>query len=115
MLKTDSDHAGVGFTKEGIRNCSGKPDHKNWYQQGQNYKAKSNGNMKRQTQQKNQHQQGDRGRHASKAGYHQTRPTLRKGGGDGRRKDGKQVSKALGCACQHRYYPSSACYLLKVE
>uniref|UniRef100_A0A4W6DB49 C3H1-type domain-containing protein n=1 Tax=Lates calcarifer TaxID=8187 RepID=A0A4W6DB49_LATCA len=90
MLKTDSDHAGVGFTKEGIRNCSGKPDHKNWYQQGQNYKAKSNGNMKRQTQQKNQHQQRDRGRHASKAGYHQTRPTLRKGGGDGRRKDGKQ-------------------------
>ncbi|GLD61094.1 uncharacterized protein AKAME5_001294100 [Lates japonicus] len=89
MSKTDSDHAGVGFTKEVIRNRSGKSDHKNWYHQGQNYKAKSNGNMKRQTQQKNQHQQRDRGRHASKAGYHQTRPTLRKGGGDGRRGDGR--------------------------
>ena len=108
MQKTGSEHATIG--------------HNDRYHKGQNYQAKDNRNMKKQQQQKkktkgqrNQHHKKDGGRHYNRGGSHQTKSTSRKGGGDGKHKDGKQVSKALGCAWKNRYYPSAACYLLNFK
>ncbi|XP_040002027.1 uncharacterized protein LOC120800191 [Xiphias gladius] len=96
MQNTGSEHASIGFAREVIHN-EHKFVHNNMYHKSHNYKGKSSRNVKKQQQQekkterqKSQAQRKDGGRHTNRGGRHQTRPTSRKGGGNGKHKDGKQ-------------------------
>lgn len=117
MHNTDGAHASVGITKEGIHNPNYKRGNVNMCHKGQSYQAK-NRNVKKQREQKKTegqkkpHQQKDRPTYRD--GSHQTRAAMRKGGGDRKNTNNKQVSKTLDWASQDRDHPSS-CYLLQFE
>lgn len=85
VQNTDSEHTGVGFTKEVMHNHSYKADHNGKFWNGQNNITKKNQNFNKQRNkmlegQNNLHQQKNGWRSANRGGNHQTRPTWGKDG-----------------------------------